>query len=56
MFEFTVENYWEMWDKASKDEISSDEWSLYCNMYLAKLMRNYKDVLQELEKKERYIK
>ena len=51
MFEFTVKNYWELWDKVNKNEISPEEWSLYCDMCLFELMELNSDVLKRLKER-----
>jgi len=48
-FRFTVDEYHELRKKYLNEEISNDLWSLYCLMYLQKLMEHHSDVLKELK-------
>lgn len=48
-----VEEYFEMLKRYETNKISGDEWMLYCTMVLKDLMFLHRDVLEEIEKKER---
>jgi hypothetical protein len=48
-FRFTVDEYYELREKYLDKEISSDLWSLYCLMYLQKLMEKHSDILKKLK-------
>ena len=48
-FRFTVDEYYELRKKYLDRETSSDLWSLYCLMYLQKLMEKHSDILKKLK-------
>ena len=48
-FRFTVDEYHKLRQKYLNKEISDDLWSLYCLMYLQKLMEKHSDILKELK-------
>jgi len=48
-FDFSANSYHKMRQKYLNKEISDDLWSVYCTIYLQKLMENHSDVLKRLK-------
>lgn len=48
---YTVDYYFQQKEKFSKGEISLEDWSLYCTIYLNRIMSTNNAILERLESK-----